>query len=146
MPRICARQGVHRRQDVPIELAENLAVYSSAKTAEDLSVYGLFPEEKYLFRKYYRGGESILDLACRLGRTTVLLHEMGLAVRGVDRSEIFIQIAKRRLPYLDLEVGSYDRICEADSSFPHVLISFNGIDYAFPATQRVDTLESALAC
>jgi ubiquinone/menaquinone biosynthesis C-methylase UbiE len=127
-------------EEIPLELAENLAVYSSPDAVAELSVYRLFPEEEYLFPKYYKPGESVLDLACGLGRTTLMLHEMGMTVRGVDRSKVFIEIARRRLPYLDLRLGSYDRIEEADSSFTHVLISFNGIDYAFPASQRETAL------
>jgi ubiquinone/menaquinone biosynthesis C-methylase UbiE len=125
---------------IPSELAENLALFSSAEAIAELSVYRLFPEEQYLFGKYYKPGESVLDLACGLGRTTLLLHEMDMAVRGVDRAEVMIRLAQRRLPYLDLQVGSYDEIHEPDESFDHVLISFNGIDYAFPETQRVRAL------
>jgi ubiquinone/menaquinone biosynthesis C-methylase UbiE len=122
--------------EIPHELAVNLAAFHTAKAVADFSFYRLLKEEEYLFPKYYKSGDSVLDLACGLGRTTLLLHEMGFAVRGVDRSDLFIQIAKRRLPYLDLHVGSYDNIEEADSSFSHVLISLNGIDYAYPAAQR----------
>lgn len=121
---------------MPSELADNLAAFSNSQAVDDFSVYRLFPEEDYLFRKYYKRGESVLDLACGLGRTTLLLHEMGVAVRGIDCSEIFIQTARRRLPYLDLQIGSFDKINEADASYAHVLLSFNGIDCAFPATQR----------
>jgi ubiquinone/menaquinone biosynthesis C-methylase UbiE len=127
-------------EDTPIELAENLAVFSSDQAIADLSVYRLMEEEAYLFPKYYKSGESVLDLACGLGRTTLMLHEMGLKARGVDRAEVLINLAKRRLPYLDLRVGSYDKIEEPDASFSHVLISFNGIDYAFPAAQRTTAL------
>ena len=127
-------------QEIPHELAVNLAAYQTAQAVADFSFYRLLKEEEYLFPKYYKTGDSVLDLACGLGRTTLLLHEMGLAVRGVDRSDLFIQIAKRRLPYLDLHVGSYDNIEEADSSFSHVLISLNGIDYAYPAAQRLAAL------
>jgi SAM-dependent methyltransferase len=123
-------------QDVPQQLAQNLQAFRTAEAVADLSVYRLFADEEYLFPKYYKPGETVLDLACGLGRTTLLLHEMGIQVRGVDRSEVFIEIARRRLPYLDLQVGSYDHIEEADASFSHVLISFNGIDYAFPVSQR----------
>lgn len=126
--------------DIPPELAENLAAFRTGRAVSDLSVYRLFPEEEYLFSKYYKTGDSVLDLACGLGRTTLLLHEMGLRVRGVDRSDVFIELAKRRLPYLDLRAGSYDHIEEDDSSFCHVLISFNGIDYAYPAAQRLAAL------
>lgn len=127
-------------EEVPSELAENLAAYRSSKAVAEYSFYRLFPEEDFLFRKYYKAGESVLDLACGLGRTTLLLYEMGLTVRGVDRSDVFIQVAKRRLPYLDLRPGSYDHIEEPDDSYSHVLISFNGIDYAFPDSQRIAAL------
>jgi ubiquinone/menaquinone biosynthesis C-methylase UbiE len=125
---------------IPLELAENLQAFKTAQAVDEFSVYMLFPEEKYLFAKYYKPGDRILDLACGLGRTTLILHEMGFSVRGVDASEVFIKTAKKRLPYLDLRVGSYDCIAEADSAFSHVLISFNGIDYAFPESQRVIAL------
>jgi ubiquinone/menaquinone biosynthesis C-methylase UbiE len=127
-------------EQVPPELAKNLEAFRTAAAIAACSVYRLFPEEEYLFNKYYEVGESVLDLACGMGRTTLLLQEMGLSVRGIDRSEIFIQLAKKRLPYLDLRVGSYDCIEEPDSSFTHVLISFNGIDYAFPESQRIRTI------
>lgn len=124
----------------PPELAENIQAYRTAAAVAAYSVYRLFPEEEYLFPKYYKAGETVLDLACGMGRTTLLLHEMGLSVRGIDRSEIFIHLAQKRLPYLDLRVGSYDCIEEADSSFSHVLIASNGIDLAFPESQRITAL------
>lgn len=127
-------------EDVLFELATNLASYRTSTAVAEFSLYRLYREEEYLFPKYYKAGESVLDLACGMGRTTLMLYEMGLRVRGVDRSDVFIQIAQRRFPYLDLRVGSYDQIEEEDSSFSHVLVSFNGIDYAFPAAQRVSAL------
>ncbi len=128
-------------EEVPVELAENLAAYSSQEAIDNLSIYRLFEEEKDLFSKYYKPGDDVLDLACGMGRTTLLLHEMGVKVRGVDRSDAMIAIAKRRLPYLDLHAGSYDAIDEPDASFTHVLISHNGIDYAFPEAQRIRALK-----
>ncbi len=127
-------------EQVPSPLAENLQAFKTPAAVDEYSVYRLDPEEKYLFAKYYKPGDRILDLACGMGRTTLLLHEMGLSVSGIDASEVFINTAKRRLPYLDLRVGSYDRIEEPDSAFSHVLISFNGIDYAFPELQRLAAL------
>jgi ubiquinone/menaquinone biosynthesis C-methylase UbiE len=127
-------------EEVPVELATNLAFYGSEDAVAEFSVYRLYSEEMYLFPKYYKSGETLLDLACGLGRTTLLLHETGLVVRGVDRSAVLIEVARRRLPYLDLCLGSYDHIEEPDASFTHVLISHNGIDYAFPVEQRVQAL------
>jgi len=131
-------------EQLPLELSTNLQAYRSASAVSQYSSYYLFEEEEYLFAKYYRQGESVLDLACGLGRTTLLLYEMGVRVRGIDRSEVFIQTARRRFPYLDLRVGSYDQIEEPDASFSHLLISFNGIDYAFPETQRVAALRECV--
>jgi ubiquinone/menaquinone biosynthesis C-methylase UbiE len=131
-------------EEIPPELATNLAAYRTPGAVAEYSVYLLHPDEEYLFPKYYKSGESVLDLACGMGRTTLMLHEMGLCVRGVDRSDVFIETAKRRLPYLDLRVGSYDCIKESDSSFSHVLISLNGIDYAFPREQRITALRECV--
>src|ERR1700749_1506044 len=99
-------------EQAPQERAQNIAAFRTPQAVADLSVYKLFMEEEYLFPKYYKAGESVLDLACGLGRTTLMLHEMGLAVRGVDVSDVFIEIARRRFPYLDLHIGSYDHIEE----------------------------------
>jgi ubiquinone/menaquinone biosynthesis C-methylase UbiE len=129
---------------IPVELRMNLEAYHTASAVAAYSNYYLLDEEAYLFTKYYRAGESVLDLACGMGRTTLLLHEMGMRVKGVDQSDLFIRTAKRRLPYLDLCVGSYDHIREKNASFSHVLISFNGIDLAFPETQRLAALQECV--
>ncbi len=121
-------------------VAANLAYYTSSDGVAAYAFYSLLGEEEYVFRKYFNPGDTILDLACGLGRTTLLLHEMGARVRGVDRSKVFIELAKRRFPYLDLRVGSYDSIDEEDASFAKILIALNGIDYAIPEAQRLAVL------
>jgi len=121
-------------------LAANLAYYTSSESVAAYSFYNLLQEEEYVFQKYFNPGDTVLDLACGLGRTTLLLHEMGVCVRGVDRSEVFIELAKRRFPYLDLRVGNYDSIDEEDASFTKIVIALNGIDYAIPEAQRVAAL------
>ncbi len=114
--------------------------YRSAEAVESYSRYYLLREEKYLFRKFYCPGQTVLDLACGLGRTTVLLHEMGMQVRGSDLSDVLIQHARRRFPYIPFDVGSYTAIDAAHDSYDHVLISFNSIDHACPVTERVQAL------
>lgn len=114
--------------------------YRSWEAVESYSRYYLLREEKYLFRKFYRPGQTVLDLACGLGRTTVLLHEMGMQVRGIDLSEVLIEHARRRFPYIAFDVGSYSAIDAPDESYDHVLISFNSIDHAYPVTERVQAL------
>lgn len=122
----------------------NKDAYKSDEALEKYSTYQLFPIEKYLFSKYYKKGEIILDLACGGGRTTVRLYEMGMNVKGVDLSEPLINMAKVRFPYMQFEVGSYTNIRELDESMDHVLISHNGIDYAYPEAERITALaESA---
>jgi ubiquinone/menaquinone biosynthesis C-methylase UbiE len=127
-------------EQIPLELAENLQAFKTSAAIDEYSAYLLFPEEKQLISKHYRPGDRILDLACGMGRTTLRLHEMGFSVTGIDASEVFINTAQRRFPYLDLRLGSYDRIEEPIEAFSHVLISCNGIDYAFPESQRVVAL------
>jgi ubiquinone/menaquinone biosynthesis C-methylase UbiE len=127
--------------EIPPELAANLAYYESQDAVNTYSFYRFLPEEEVLIPKYFKVGDSVLDLACGMGRTTRLLHEMGMHVRGVDRSENFVKLTNQRFPYLDIRLGSYDDIQEEDSSFTNILIALNGIDYAFPETQRVKTLK-----
>jgi ubiquinone/menaquinone biosynthesis C-methylase UbiE len=112
----------------------------SMKAIEECSVYSFWPEEKYLITKYYLPGDRIADLACGMGRTTLCFHEMGFSVVGLDISNELIQAAKRRLPYLDLRVGSYTAIPESDRACSHVLISGNGIDFAYPDSERMAAL------
>jgi Methylase involved in ubiquinone/menaquinone biosynthesis len=131
-------------ESIPHELAENLAYYRSSQAIDSLSIYRFYDDEEHLIKTYFKPGTKVLDLACGMGRTTLPLYEMGYAVRGIDRSEILIEIAQRRLPYLDLKVGSFDKIEEPDASYPNILISHNGIDYAFPLEQRLQALKECV--
>lgn len=115
----------------------NIDFYHTDQALEQFSFYNFLRAEKYLFPKYYKGGDNILDLACGAGRTTLRLYEMGLSVKGIDISTLLIGTAKKRFPYLDLEVGNYTQINVPDESYDHVLISWNGLDYAFPEENRL---------
>jgi ubiquinone/menaquinone biosynthesis C-methylase UbiE len=127
-------------EEIPFELAVNRKVFTTPEAVEAYSSYQLDPQERYLFAKYYRPGDRILDLACGLGRTTLRLHEMGLSVRAIDASDVFINIAKKRFPYLDFQIGDYTSIEEPACSYSHILISESGLDYAFPESQRAIAL------
>src|ERR1700690_2635697 len=76
-----------------------------------------------------------------MGRTTHLLHEMSMHVRGIDRFENIVSLTNERFPYLDIRLGSYDNIRKESSSFTNILIALNAIDCAFPEAQRVKTLK-----
>ncbi len=126
--------------EIPPELAANLAYYESQDAVNTFSFYRFLKEEEVLIPKYFKVGDSVLDLACGMGRTTRLLHEIGMRVRGIDRSENFVRLTKERFPWLDIRLGSYDDIQEEDSSYTNILIALNSIDCAFPETQRVRAL------
>jgi ubiquinone/menaquinone biosynthesis C-methylase UbiE len=110
-------------------LAKNIEHYQTDDALEQYSHYHLMYEEKYLLPKYFKKQSSVLDLACGAGRTTVRLHEMGYTVKGVDLSQILLNAAKSRFPYIPFEQGSYCDLHEADNSFDNILISYNGLDY-----------------
>jgi SAM-dependent methyltransferase len=117
--------------------------YRTAEAVEGYSTYYLLPQEKELFLKYYRPGQTVLDLACGLGRTTVPLHEMGMEVRAIDLSDVLIARAQQRFPYIRFDVGSYTDIDAQDNSYDHVLISFNSIDHAHPVSARVRAIQES---
>lgn len=119
----------------------NIDAYRNDEALEAYTSYALFPNEKRLFLAYFTKGSTVLDLACGAGRTTVRLHEFGYRVKGVDISDVLIGAARRRFPHIPFEQGDYCAIAEADESFDHVLISHNGIDYAYPEERRILALQ-----
>lgn len=115
----------------------NIEAYRSDEAIEKYSNYTLYPNEKYLFKKYFKSDKSILDLACGGGRTTLRLYEMGYTrIKGVDLSDVLVDLAQKRFPAIQFEVGSYCDIQETNESYDNVLLSHNGIDHAFPETER----------
>ena len=83
-------------EEIPIELAENWPLLQREAIA-DLSVYRLMVEEEYLFPRYYKAGDSILDLACGLGRTTGISTSMGQPCAVDDRSRALDHSGKTAL-------------------------------------------------
>jgi SAM-dependent methyltransferase len=118
------------------KLSINIQSYRTDEAIEKYSNYSLYPNELLLFKKYFPYGSSVLDLACGIGRTTLRLYEMGYIVKGIDLSDVFINIARNRFPYISFDEGSYTNILEDDSSYDNVLISHNSLDYAYPESER----------
>jgi ubiquinone/menaquinone biosynthesis C-methylase UbiE len=114
----------------------NHQAWRTDEKLEAYSRYNLTDDEKYLFSKFFVPDSSVLDLACGAGRTTVRLYEAGYKVKGIDLSDKLLNAAKKRFPYIVFEEGNYCSINEADNSWDNVLISFNGLDYAYPETER----------
>jgi len=67
---------------------------------------------------------TILDLCCGEGRHSILFHEKGYAIKGIDQSVVLIGQGKMKYPMLDLSVGDmrsiigkYDLILSLFTSF-----------------------------
>jgi ubiquinone/menaquinone biosynthesis C-methylase UbiE len=61
---------------------------------------------------------------------------MGYKVKATDYSDVMIAVAKKRFPYISFDQGSFTDIKEKDESYSNILISFNGIDAAYPESER----------
>jgi len=118
----------------------NIHGYNTEEALEKYSSYYLYPIEKYLFNRYYKPGDKILDLGCGAGRTTVRLYENGFKVKGIDLSEKLINSAILRFPHIDFKLGDFSSLAIENESYDHVLISHNGIDYAYPIEKRNKTI------
>jgi SAM-dependent methyltransferase len=114
----------------------NADIYRTKEAIQLFSSLAIKEEEKYLCSKYFPVHTSVLDLACGTGRTTKWLHEQGYYVKGIDLSDEMINAARYQHPNISFTEGNYTDIKEPDESFDNVLISFNGLDYAFPDNAR----------
>jgi len=113
----------------------NREKYETQEALDKYSTYILYPIEKYLIDKYFAQNGRVLDLGCGAGRTTVKLFELGFDCKGIDLSETLITAAKKRFPHIHFEQGSYCHLSEK-TTYDIVLISHNGLDYAYPFLER----------
>jgi ubiquinone/menaquinone biosynthesis C-methylase UbiE len=120
--------------------AGNIAAFDRETVVEEFSHSKLNVAEEDLFQRYYQRGESVLDLACGAGRTTVRLNEIGLTAKGTDTSKTLIAAAQKQYPALDFALGSYFETGLPSASYDHVLIAFNGLDYAYPEHCRLTAI------
>ncbi|MEU2181449.1 class I SAM-dependent methyltransferase [Streptomyces thermolilacinus] len=67
------------------------------------------------------GDGRVADLGCGPGDITAHLHELGLAVFGVDASPVMIELARRAYPALRFEVGSMAALDIDDGALGGVL-------------------------
>ncbi|MEU3447315.1 class I SAM-dependent methyltransferase [Streptomyces thermolilacinus] len=67
------------------------------------------------------GDGRVADLGCGPGDITAHLHELGLAVFGVDASPVMIELARRAYPALRFEVGSMEALDIGDGALGGVL-------------------------
>ncbi len=93
---------------------------------------GLWASEKYVFQKYLKTTDCILDLGCGTGRTTFSLFELGYTdILGVDLTPEMItaaeQIKAERKVKLSFQVGNAKALNFEAATFDVVIFSFNGL-------------------
>jgi len=69
------------------------------------------------FTSLIPGGSSVLDVGCGSGVKSELLHAKGFAVTGIDFSEKFLDIARRRMPTGDFRLIDLYNISGLDKKF-----------------------------
>jgi len=92
---------------------------------------GLWKSEKYVFEKYLKKDDRILDLGCGTGRTTFPLYKSGYKdIIGIDLTPEMIEEAKRLDKVygtnLLFEVGNAMKMKYENSQFDTIIFSFNG--------------------
>ncbi|BCA54465.1 hypothetical protein W02_16050 [Nitrospira sp. KM1] len=96
--------------------------------------------EADLISRCFLSGSRVLDLGCGYGRTTVSLKRLGYEVIGTDVVERMIEEARSAHPDMDYRIMDACAIAFPDSSFDHVLFSFNGIDCILPESRRLTAM------
>lgn len=113
---------------------QNLQTYVSRQVVSWYDrMTGLFPAEKVVFEKYadFIAKADVLDLGIGGGRTTAYLADKCHSYTGVDYSEPFAKMVKKKHPGLAIftaDARHLDRF--SDASFDFINFSFNGIDYS----------------
>ena len=64
--------------------------------------------------------ESILDVACGLGRLLEAGRKYNLDLNGIDISEVAISKAKLKVPEAKVEVGNAEELTYADATFDYI--------------------------
>ena len=96
-----------------------------------------FPQEEKVFDRFFtKSNGSVLDVGCGAGRVSILLHERGLDVVGIDVSEPLVESARSRFPELDFRVEDIRTTEFPDERFDYVVFSYFGLDYILPERER----------
>lgn len=69
----------------------------------------------------------VLDVGCGTGLATGILHDLGVAIAGVDLSPGMLEVARQNLPSLPFDVASMLELPHADGSFAGVMSWYSTI-------------------
>jgi SAM-dependent methyltransferase len=119
----------------------HLNVYSRSDVVENyVNERCLLPCEVYLFDKYVKSSDAILDIGVGGGRTAPYLFAKGAKYIGVDYSQAMVAACKRKFPALEFYC---ENACDLrrfeDASFDVAVFSWNGMDC-------IGTVEAREAC
>lgn len=93
----------------------------------------IWPEEKFVFDKFFKNVGHILDIGCGGGRTSFSLASLGNKVTAIDLSPSLIKAAKERLvkepANIEFFVKDARHLDYPDNYFDGIVFSFNGIGY-----------------
>ncbi len=93
---------------------------------------GLWQSEQYVFNKYFKRQDRILDIGCGTGRTTFGLYMQGYKkITGLDLSEEMLNKAREINKKLGINIvlieGNALDMDFAEETFDKALFSFNGL-------------------
>src|SRR5690242_12438894 len=75
------------------------------------------------------GGTRLLDVGCGAGLFLRLAAQRGASVTGIDAAAPFVEIARERLPDVDLTVGEMEELPYEDGSF-EAITGMNAFQFA----------------
>jgi ubiquinone/menaquinone biosynthesis C-methylase UbiE len=74
----------------------------------------------------FKEGDSVLDLGCGTGEDALHLSRLGIRVRGLDKSEQMVRMARER--GVDAGVLPMERICELREQFDGAISNFGAMN------------------
>lgn len=115
---------------------------------ENVASFGSDPvwgAEKLLVEKYFKPGDSILDIACGAGRTAIYLARQGCHVTGFDFLPEMLESARERTAESGLDVKLVQMDATAmmfsDESFDGVVFFYNSFELIWGRANRVRLLK-----
>lgn len=106
---------------------------------------GLWESEKVIFKRYIKSSDSILDIGCGAGRTTIGLHQMGY--RSIDAFDIahgMVKAAKEAGETLNLSLNLFQAdllTFNSPLTYDCAYFSYNGLMQLPGAEMRVQAVK-----